>query len=270
MEHNNNEYTLFKRPSFYCRCDGNDISSNFISTVGGFWWTFEDTLTGPFAESVSGNSSYSYVTSSDGINGTQKTIANGKVGKALELKAESGPYATNINMQSSSVNMIYTDGFTFTTWIRPTGSMPTTVEFRYRTYDGVFLVGFEAPPAVSAEIFWTWAANNWTAYLYDSGSNQLMTDTIPFVPVVGTWYFMRFSYDKVAGKFIYQVNNGTETSSISTVSYSPTTAVSALLTLRIDGPGGVLDIDELNFYDYVLSPAEVTTLWNSGNGQTYP
>lgn len=241
-----------------------------VSSAPTAWWSFEDVSTsGPWAEVVSNNPKYFYNQDPFSGDGTQTSVAGGIIGNTLQLVAESGPFSNNIDMTSSSVDMTYSTGITMTCWIKPIGSMPAAFGLYYLGYNGIVppFAGVNTVTNVTA----FWSANNWEIGLY-SGSTPapVITSSIPFTPSVGTWYFLRFSYDAIAGTLIYQIDNGPEQVSSGSFPYVPTTFVSSRIKLRIDGPGGTLDIDELGFYNRVLSTDEVSNLWNSGSGITYP
>lgn len=97
----------------------------------------------------------------------------------------------------------------------------------------------------------------------------------PFSPTLNTWYFMHVFYDPVSAKVGYQINNGAKVLSASS---NPVFNVSANGDLEFfqNWPGSDTSnygpiIDEFGMkLSRVLTPTEVSFLYNSGSGRTWP
>jgi len=90
-----------------------------------------------------------------------------------------------------------------------------------------------------------------------------------FVPTASTWYHIVFTYD-ASGNYAFYVNGSsvkTGTSNDASINYD--------LDLRVGSrdfhtESFIGTMDELGIFNKVLSPTEVTELYNSGSGLTFP
>lgn len=84
---------------------------------------------------------------------------------------------------------------------------------------------------------------------------------------VNTWHFLVATYDG-AGGFSLSVNNGTPATAASDTGNN---AAGVFQIGARDGANGFVGrIDEASVWSRVLSPAEVTAVYNGGSGTTYP
>ena len=85
-----------------------------------------------------------------------------------------------------------------------------------------------------------------------------------------TWFFLVLWFDTTANTWNMTVNNST-TSSAATGSNAPSTSTTAFTFGAHAGPGAYYDgrLDQWGFWKRVLTSAEKTYLYNSGNGRTY-
>lgn len=103
----------------------------------------------------------------------------------------------------------------------------------------------------------------------DDGGVHL--EDLPVALVAGTWYFFHLFHDATLNKMGYSINDGAETYA----SFVPVITASAggMVTLFQNGAGTPNDYltDELIMrVDARLSAAQVTYLYNSGTGRTWP
>lgn len=106
-------------------------------------------------------------------------------------------------------------------------------------------------------------------YMSGSGGN-IGADPIPSSTIsTGTWYHFVITYDSTNGLVIYR-----DGSSLYTTGSVGTRAGSTAQPFRIgvDGFGRYTDgiVDEVGYWSRELTSAEVTSLYNSGNGFAYP
>ncbi len=86
-------------------------------------------------------------------------------------------------------------------------------------------------------------------------------------PSIDTWYFIVAWHDATANTINIQVNNGTaDSAGYSAGSYDSTETfyIGNVLGDFIDGT-----VDEVGFWKKVLTPTEITWLYNSGSGRSY-
>lgn len=95
-----------------------------------------------------------------------------------------------------------------------------------------------------------------------------------FVPVTGTWYFFHMFFDPVSTKVGYSINNGANVLGPAGAAYVANT--NGIITLSQtwalpDTATNALLLDEFGVnLSRILTPAEVTFLYNAGAGRTWP
>lgn len=120
--------------------------------------------------------------------------------------------------------------------------------------------------------------NRFTFAVSSAGTSATVTNlnaTTFGAASTATWYFVVAWHDSVNNTLNIQINNGTVDSAAYSAGVFDSTAPFALGSLfttnattplyRMDGR-----IDEVGFWKKVLSSTERSTLYNSGNGITYP
>lgn len=85
---------------------------------------------------------------------------------------------------------------------------------------------------------------------------------------LATWYFVVGIHDSSTNQIKISVNNG----AFNTAAATGVTTASAVVTIGQRGGVNFWDgrVDEVGIWKRVLSAAELTTLYNGGNGTTYP
>lgn len=96
----------------------------------------------------------------------------------------------------------------------------------------------------------------------------------PFSPTLATWYFLHVFFDPILGQVGYSINNGAAVMDVTPMVFGAR-AAGNLQLFEAWGAGttGNIDvvIDEMGFkLDRNLTPAEVSFLYNSGAGRTWP
>lgn len=241
-----------------------------VSASAAAWWPFEDEIEGPWSDVYNGDPILQFIPDVSSVTGTQLTVA-GKVGNALRITGENDGSSTNVNVRSSSVDLVYNGGLTYTTWLRIVDKAPSAIGIFYRGYNGFGPpFGGSVKEIVSMTPFWLSSSKEWSITLTSASFDDVLDLTVPFDPILGQWYLLRFSYDAISGSLIYQVDNGPEQVSTGSFSFTPPNFVSARLQLRVDSVVGgcKVDFDEVNFFSSSLSVDQATSIWNSGTGST--
>jgi hypothetical protein len=98
------------------------------------------------------------------------------------------------------------------------------------------------------------------------------TITVPFVPVIGTFYFFRVQYNATTGKVRFQIDNGAVSESAGTrfLAGIPNGGLVGLGTGSSPGNQMNVRVDELGIFDTALNDVEAGDWWNGGAGRTYP
>jgi hypothetical protein len=92
------------------------------------------------------------------------------------------------------------------------------------------------------------------------------------VPSLSTWYFIVAWHDAAANTINISVNNGAVDSVTTGGQVVPDTSSELRIGSDQSGLGDYWDgrIDAGGFWKRILTPAEITTLFNSGNGLEHP
>lgn len=191
-------------------------------------------------------------------NGTSVTFTAGKVNNAATFSAASNQYLTiadNANLSMGDID------FTVSCWAYAS-SFANAVDGVISKYGG----------AGSREwtIYWQNASTP-DAFVsrISSDGTAVVTITATSEGLVETWYHLVIWYDKTKDSTYLQINNGTIYQAAQTGgAYNGATA------LFIGRNTGTSDdwtglVDEIAIWKRVLTPAERTYLYNSGNGRTY-
>jgi hypothetical protein len=104
-------------------------------------------------------------------------------------------------------------------------------------------------------------------YISSNGVNATAV-TYNESPVVETWYFFAAVYDSAASQIRVSVNDSTP--AITAFSGPVFHGSQALGVLTGAGALSNCAVDELGIWNRALTAAEITTLYNSGAGRTYP
>jgi hypothetical protein len=113
--------------------------------------------------------------------------------------------------------------------------------------------------------------DRFTLSMYSSTTRKFVNASTFGLPSTGTWYFLYAYHDSVANELGISVNNGT----IDTQSYTGTpNSNQARINIGRFSPSFPYllngKVDEMGLWQRLLTPAEVTELYNSGTGIGYP
>lgn len=184
------------------------------------------------------------------------TSAAGKIGNARDFEkdnSESLSIASNATLRMGDIE------FTITAWVK------------WETTGGVQVVLGKDDESPNREYTLYSNAGVVTALIAPTGAAGSAVNLTGPTASAGLWYFIVYWHDPVANKIYLQVNNGT----IYELAVSGG-AFAGTAPFIIGGLGGPLRyqfdglVDEVGIWKRMLTPAERTELWNSGNGKTYP
>jgi hypothetical protein len=188
-------------------------------------------------------------------NNNTTTFAAGKVGNAANMvraSVQSLSVADNAALSTGNVDYTVAGWVKFTSLqaenpIVAKGTSSTTLEF---------------------ELYGTLTRIVCEWYVASGGSNVKTVSADNFGAIsTGTWYFFAMWHDSTAGTINVSVNAGTPNSAAASGGWDGTAA------FALGGRGVVtLDgmLDEVGVWKRLLTNAELTRLYNSGNGITHP
>lgn len=107
-------------------------------------------------------------------------------------------------------------------------------------------------------------------FYFSIGNGTTYGEVVNTTPTTSTWYFLMAWYNSATDTMYLQVNNGTPASV--TYTYGSYDSSHSLTIGKLAGyNGGYMNglIDEMFLYKRVLTDAERSWLYNSGNGRTY-
>ena len=227
--------------------------SSLLTSLVGYWKL--DEVSGTRVDS-SGNSN-------DLTDVNTVTQASGKVGNAGQFTQANSERLTKAD--NASLSMADID-FTVTCWVYA-DSLPGTS-------NGIVCKADPGLVACAYSINFNPTGN----YIrFEVGSADNTFDTISATDFgaisTATWYFVCAQHDSVNNTISISINNGTVTSkAYSAGSYNDTSTFTigswsdpASSSNHWDGR-----IDEVGIWKRKLSASEITTLYNSGSGKTYP
>ena len=191
-----------------------------------------------------------------------QSVVPGKVGDALYFDQTADNFLTSASSHFDTGAI----EFTFSVWFRTESD--TTVQYiiskhHYESSFAQYSLHYNPSGTINFRIHY-----NGIATVYST-----LTSSVPIV--VGEWYFVVFWYDPATVESYIQVNNG----AVESQSASPpmvNAGVSFFVGVRTIESGsstygnfeGV--IDELGFWNRLLTADERTALYNNGNGLAYP
>jgi len=116
---------------------------------------------------------------------------------------------------------------------------------------------------------WQYAADDWRFTISDSvtGDTTAKNTTIY---VIGEWYFLVGRYNPTTKKAELNVNNGTKAVAASALTNVPDQTYKLIVLGNLAGDETYGLIDSVSMWWRYLSDAEITTLYNSGNGLEFP
>jgi hypothetical protein len=217
------------------------LSTNLIS-----YWSMEE---------ASGNAQDAHGSNHLTDNGGTGSAA-GKVGNARDLEAASSQYFSLADNPSISTGDI---DFTFACWINAE-SLAGNQRIINKINQAVSVLEFQLFSQSGTQLLWE--VFNGSSAIGSIGTSTALS--------TGTWYFVVCWHDSVNNLVGISVNAGTAVTTATSGAPANTTAPFSIGSL--DGLGtthwdGL--IDEVAFWKRVLTSAERTELYNSGNGRAY-
>lgn len=192
-------------------------------------------------------------------NNATVTFTTGKVGNAASFASASNQYlsiVSNASLQTGDID------FTIAAWVNMTTKV-TTMGIASKTNSN-------APAGIEYDLFYTSATDRFRFRVSTGTASVTVDDSTLGAPATGTWYFIVAWHDSVNNQIGISTNAGTAV----TAAHS-TGVQSAALPFEIGRDAGDTTrdfnglIDEVALWKRVLSGAERTELYNSGNGRDY-
>lgn len=177
----------------------------------------------------------------------------------------------------NGMQMQYFDGITFNSSYGIFSGQPQIRNITGFTWCG--WVGYLFDPGTA--VFFRYFTDNFGLYLSYDGADLILTLTdygtdlesihVPQVLNVGEFHFFRMFYDDADGTVGIQIDNGTIFRSVPSY-VIPASAGCSLdgSSNRVGGADARWAIDELAFFQKMLTDAEADHLWNDGDGLTFP
>jgi hypothetical protein len=232
------------------------VYGNAIKAVTAAYFKLDD-LTGPVIDSAQGN---------DGTNFGATRGVTGKIDDCFSFNGSTD----YVDIDSILPTIASTTQGTWNVWVKPTSAispLPTQ-----------FILSFSAtnsPGAIGVVMF-----NNGVVRgeLNDNLGTLWFVDTNTSVLSVGTWSMITLVQNGVTPKlYIDGVNISQTVTGASTTEWFsdvPTIDNGRLAVLDFNGNGKILhfegDIDEVGIFNTALTSTQITELYNSGTGLSYP
>jgi len=189
------------------------------------------------------------------------TQAAGKVGNAAQFTAANSEYLSRVDNASLSTGDI---DFTIACWVY-LDSKPANVMCIASKEDAI-------ASAAEWRMEWRNTTDRFRFIIFNSagGATGIAADNLG-VPSTATWYYVIVWHDATANTINIQVNNGTANSTAELIAIVDSTASFRIGALSTGTVGNFWNgrNDELLFCKSVLTAAQKTALYNSGNGCTY-
>ena len=230
------------------------LSDNLIS-----YWSLE---------AASGTRVDAVVASANDLTDNNTVTGNpGKVANAAQFTAANSEYLSRADNASLSTGDI---DFTVACWVYLDTNVNATLITKYnvQTNQDEYLLFYNQNDH---------SPNNRFSFVVTAtgapAANKVVDATSFGAPSLSTWYFIAAWHDSVGNTINICVNDGTVNSTATTAGVFDGTAPFQIGAL-IGGAGTNVyymngRIDEAGFWKRVLTSAEITQLYNSGNGMSY-
>ena len=184
--------------------------------------------------------------------GATRNIA-GKINKSFDFEETDGDSVNISNGASPGDALDFTGDLTFCTWIKPE-SYPNTQNY---------IIGKRDAAAGYQYVFRVSSAGN-MSFLASGGAVQSANTSVP----IGSWSFLCVVREDAANTTFYY--NGYQDSTFVSKSIAHKNNDVRLGNADFGGVDWDGLIDEVGMWNRTLSAAEITELWNSGSGFSYP
>lgn len=114
-------------------------------------------------------------------------------------------------------------------------------------------------------------AGTYYGYYSTNGVSTISDSMSTVLATTNTWYLLSFVFDASTMKMVLGYNTTFKTNTVPVL--NTVGGTSAFEIGRVSGLGAVYYdglVDECGFWDRALTVQEITTLYNSGSGKTYP
>ena len=208
------------------------------------YWTFDDVLTDATGRGNNGT----------GFN--SPTYVAGKVSNAVHFASASSQYVRV--PASADMNPGTDNSWSIALWVNLT-TLIESERLLSKWNDPDYTAGWHLMYSVSTNRF------------IFVGVNDNANATTFGAATTGTWIFIVFGYDAVQGKPYISVN-AQATPDYGGAASNVESTSPLFFGIDADAVTGPLNgsIDEVGFWHRLLTAAEITSLYNSGNGTTYP
>lgn len=259
--------------SFGSSSFSNTASISFVTSSGTgssgpnplAWWNMEESGNSDRVDAVNGNLLQDF----SGPPAPGISQASGKIGFATQFSTTGFGSAdmettTTVDPPDLTSGFHYLSFVAFDSWDANTWYFITN-----NTIDGID----QFPLNLTA--YWQ-ASTNEIFVVQDINSSNPADFSVSFTPVAGQFYFFNVFWDAADQKYGIQIDNGTTTKSPSavTITGAPTDIfIDILLTwnTNIGNPStAVVRTDSYGVYGKKLSASELTFIYNSGNGRSWP
>jgi hypothetical protein len=224
------------------------------------WWAFESIVGIGFADTL-----YGHLLNMTGTGVV--TLTTGKIGQAVRMSGIGGTSDRPVlqtPVGNSAGPMSMTNGVSVAFWVRLDAGL-TDVNARIQLVNMNFLDSLNNP---LGNIFLT----------YDGQLQQFLFGSLgakSFALVPGVWTHIHFFYDPGASKTGLQINGGTPTLCVGTVSIVGTVAkTNNSITLNLGAipltVTSTVSLDEYAIFDRVLTPGQFAVVYNGGSGIACP
>lgn len=173
---------------------------------------------------------------------------------------------SNDNFSSSASGLQVTGDMTVAMWVNPSARASESRYLLWNTYSG--------STGLITSLDWTGSNFQMRFAIYNSSGSPSSKDHQSTVTIpTGSWSHIAFVYTASSGTLEYYLNGTKQGSSVTGF---PTSIISkSNAYLGIDGNGGAGNymkglIDEFGLWGEALTGSDISSLYNSGNGNSHP
>lgn len=228
---------------------GNTASSSLLNSIVSYWKLDEAASTGTAADSADGNTG-TIVNAAWGSQGVAGKIDNG-----YEFTAAN--FGTGIDMGSSLT--VGTSSWSISLWLKLTGTIGRDYPIQWGADSGVSGIRIDTYADFHGSFIFGWTAS------YHEQTSGLSTDLSD-----GNWHNIVLVVDRSGNAQMWIDNVGGTTYDISSHSSDNIANTTNFTVIQNLGVATGVNIDEVGLWNRALTSGEISTLYNSGNGLTYP
>jgi hypothetical protein len=186
------------------------------------------------------------------LTNVSNTYGTGKINNGLITNA---PTSTS-TLASAAVTLGLSTAYSWSVWVKCTGT-------------GNFQIMNKDNPGASKRDYQIKIDNGKAGFIRFNTSNSVITNITGATSVNdGNWHHIVYVFNGAAGSRIYVDGNTTPDASDSVTTNNNNS--DAVTGMYFASAMSTASIDEMGFWTKALSTAEITSLYNSGNGIQYP